>query len=441
MKEKEQDPGLVTQILDLSARSSVVVRKAKLEVVKGPDKGVSKTLGLPRVTVGSSADCELVLSDPAVSRSHFELLPAEDGYALNDLGSTNGVIIRGLRVKQAVLGGGEQIQAGNSMLDFTILGDRQELDLSTSHSFGSLLGRSVAMRQIFAVLEQSAGSDATVLLEGESGTGKDLAALSIHQQSARKDMPFVVVDCGTMTPTLVGSELFGHCKGAFTGAERDRPGAFESAQGGTVFLNEIGEIDPSLQPQLLGVLDKRQTKRLGETSYRPVDVRIIAATNRNLDREIETGRFRKDLFYRLSVVRVKIPPLRNRREDISLIATELVKQLKPDVDPDAVISREVLAMFFNHDWAGNVRELKNVIERVLLFPNYQQPVFLEYEHTPSNMLDMSFREGQKKYRERFEKAYLSAVLDECDGVVAWAAKKAGLPRQTFYRLVTKYKLK
>jgi transcriptional regulator with PAS, ATPase and Fis domain len=438
----------VTRVVEQPGQlDTLQVRRARLEVVRGPDKGLCKDVHHLHVVVGTSSRCDMVLTDQSVSRRHFELGPGDNGYVLRDLDSMNGTFIRGLRVREVLLPGSEEIEIGRSTLLLSTLDEHEELPLSDKTAFGTMVGRSAAMRQVFAVLERAAPSDATILLEGESGTGKELAAENIHSHSPYHDKPFILVDCGAVAPSLVESELFGHCKGAFTGADRDRAGAFEEARGGTVFLDEISEVNLSIQPKLLRLLDKREIKRVGENRYRPAKARIIAASNRDLTNEVEQGRFREDLFYRLSVVRVRLPPLRDRRDDIGLLAREFITKRHPDMDPNKVVTDQVTSMFLNHDWPGNVRELRNVVERLLLFPEQPESAIrrgkspVEEETFLGNMLEMPFRKFQQKLKEHYEKAYLSAILDSCNGVMSWAAKKAGLPRQTFYRLVAKYKLK
>jgi transcriptional regulator with PAS, ATPase and Fis domain len=445
---RERSTSSITRVVEQPGQlDTLKVRRARLEVIRGPDKGLSKDVHHLHVVVGTSSKCDLVLTDQSVSRRHFELGPSDNGYVIRDLASMNGTFIRGLRVGEVLLPGSEDIEIGRTTLALSTLDEHEELPLSDKTSFGTMVGRSAAMRQVFAVLERASPSDATILLEGESGTGKELAAENIHSHSMYEKKPFILVDCGAVAPTLIESELFGHCKGAFTGADRDRAGAFEEANGGTVFLDEISEVDISIQPKLLRLLDKREIKRVGENRYRPATARIIAATNRDLTNEVENKRFREDLFYRLSVVRVRLPPLRDRRDDIGLLAREFITKRYPDVDPNQVVTDQVTAMFLNHDWPGNVRELRNVVERLLLFPESPESAIrrskapAETEPFLDNMLEMPFRKFQEKLKEHYEKAYLSGVLDSCNGVMSWAAKKAGLPRQTFYRLVAKYNLK
>jgi two-component system response regulator GlrR len=425
-------------------RTTLKVRRARLKVISGPDKGLYKDIGLFRIVVGTDSGCDLVLTDQSVSRRHFDLAPCPHGFRLCDLESTNGTIVKGMRAEQITLTGREDIRIGQTRLRLLLLDDHEEHPLSPLGFFGPLLGESIAMRQVFALLEPAARSNTILLLEGESGTGKDLAAETVHRMSARKDQPFIVVDCGTIQSTLVESELFGHRKGAFTGAEQDRMGALESAHQGTIFLDEIGELDLSIQPKLLRLLENREIKRLGENHYRPVDVRLIAATNRDLEDEVRAGRFREDLYYRLSVLRVRMPALRDRLEDVAMLARRFVQQIAPEADPESVINESVMSMFMNHDWPGNVRELRNAVQRLLLFPE-RPGAALRMSEQPGaatrsvvDLVDLPYYEARRKWTEDFERDYLSALLADSGGVVARAAKRAGIARQTLYKLLDKY---
>jgi transcriptional regulator with PAS, ATPase and Fis domain len=443
------DVGRITQIITMPDRSEVMqVRQAHLVVTKGPDKGKKRDIGQPGLVVGSAPDCSFVLTDSGVSRNHLEIVPGFEGFDLRDLDSKNGTMVNSVRVTNALLTGGEEIRLGKSRMQVVVLDKHDQFPLSDKTSFGSLRGRSHAMRRVFAQLERAVATDSTLLLEGESGTGKDLAAESVHLLSERRQGPFVVMDCGAMGPSLVESELFGHRKGAFTGADQDRAGVFESADLGTVFLDEIGELEPGIQVKLLRLLEKKEFRRLGENRYRSVDVRLIAATNRDLAADVETGKFRQDLYFRLSVIRVRLPPLRERREDIGLLAKIFLPMLRPDLDPVEVISDRVLAMFVNHDWPGNVRELRNVLERLILFPENPEAAIRTVAKADSqdstllthDLLGMDFHQAREKLNERFEKIYLSAMLDACDHVVAKAAERSGMARQSFYRLMARHKL-
>ncbi|MFO0674876.1 MAG: sigma-54-dependent Fis family transcriptional regulator [Polyangiaceae bacterium] len=294
-----------TRLAQPKARSEAVT----LVVVDGPSRGKRATVKKGVAKIGSSEACDLALDDRAVSRLHFEIALGARALKLRDLGSTNGTWVKGLRIVEAEIPAGTMVELGGSAVRIERDGDALPMPLASAReSFGALLGKSVAMRQVYAVLERVAPSDATVLLRGETGTGKEVAARSIHDASPRKTGPFVAVDCGAIPENLFESELFGHAKGAFTGANADRPGVFEEASGGTLFLDEIGELPASLQPKLLRALETRTVRRVGTNVERPVDVRVVAATNRPLEQAVNEGTFREDLYYRLCVVEVALPP-------------------------------------------------------------------------------------------------------------------------------------
>lgn len=443
--EFENRPEPITQLLGEGETGlTLKLQQAQLRVVDGPDKGLKKEIPPHGLIAGKAPSCNFTLTDPAVSAKHFRVIPAEQGYRMQDLGSRNGTWFHGARITEVCMGRKDTFKAGNSTLRLELLSSHQEYPLSQSSSFGEMIGGSVPMRQVFALLERAAKSDSTLLIEGESGTGKDLAAETIHIYSARKGRPFIVVDCGRMQSDLIESLLFGYRKGAFTGAEADRMGAFEAAKGGTVFLDEIGEIEPELQPRLLRVLEKKQVQRLGETDYRPVDVRLIAATNRDLESEVKSGRFRKDLFYRLSVLQIHMPALRDRREDIPDIAAAIISQLKPDIDHRKVLSDEVLAVLASHDWPGNVRELRNHIERLLVFPewaiSFEMKSPASKPEAPKISANLPFLNARDMFIEYFEKEYVTELLEDCGGIVSHAAQKAKISRQTLYRLIDKHGL-
>lgn len=441
-KKLQADP--VTELISPGqAGSRIKVKRAQLKVIKGPDKGLEELIPLHGLTVGKGPSCNFVLTDPAVSAEHFRLVPTEKGFHIQDLGSSNGTWLQKYCVGSAYIANRTKIDVGYSTLRLDVLDGHEEYSLSRSSNFGDMIGQSVAMRQVFALLEQAATSDATLLLEGETGTGKDLAAETVHFFSARREKPFVVVDCGNLQSNLVESQLFGHVKGAFTGATTDRKGAFEAAQGGTVFLDEIGELDPPLQPKLLRVLETRQVQRIGETVYRPVDVRLIAATNRHLESEMNLGRFRNDLFYRIAVLQVHIPPLRDRPGDIALIAAAIMQHMDQNIDPEDILSDDVLKMFVSHHWPGNVRELRNVIERLLLFPEWPEcAIATDSEQYRSSSaaapLDLPYLKAKNLVVERFEEQYLRALLKACDGMVIRAAEKAKISRQSLHYLMRKH---
>jgi transcriptional regulator with GAF, ATPase, and Fis domain len=308
-------------------------------------------------------------------------------------------------------------------------------------SLGKALGASPAMRQMFGVLERVAPTDSTVVLLGETGTGKEVLAEAIHQASKRKDKKLVVFDCGAVTPSLVESELFGHVKGSFTGAVADRLGAFAEADGGSLFLDEIGELPLDLQPKLLRALESGTVKRLGEDRPRRVDVRIIAATHRDLEAEVEQKRFRGDLYFRLAVVQVRVPPLRERIEDLPLLAHHFVRAMGRG---DYQLSPALLERLAAYHWPGNVRELRNVIERALAGGDVEAlpDSKLRGARGPAQAItDLPFKEAKEKLVESFTKDYLSALLKQCEGNISQAARTAGINRNYVQRLCVKYGLK
>jgi DNA-binding NtrC family response regulator len=322
-------------------------------------------------------------------------------------------------------------------------GTRHVLPLSEASRFGELVGTSPAIRRVFSVLEKAARTDSTLILEGETGTGKTRAASALHELSPRAARPFVVVDCGALPPTLLEAELFGHEKGAFTGAAHRRLGVFEEADGGTVLLDEIGELLLELQPRLLRVLEEKQIKRLGQNRFTPLDVRVLAATHRDLRTEVNAGRFRADLYVRLAVVRVILPPLRERREDIPELARALLGQLgaTPKSRP-ALFDQAFFESLKCCSWKGNVRELRNYLERCMLF---DEPMPLHesiHVATPDlSWAGIPLSLARQRVVESFERVYLGQLLSRHDGRVAQAAKEAGVDRVYLYRLLRTYGMK
>jgi len=329
---------------------------------------------------------------------------------------------------------------GTAQLRFHPAERTTPLALSPRTELAGLVGRSVAMRACFALLERAAASDATILLEGETGTGKSKAARAVHQLGARANGPFVTVDCGALPATLLESELFGHRKGAFTGAVEDRVGVLEAAQEGTVFLDEVGELPLDLQPKLLKALEDREVRRVGTNAYRPIDVRLIAATNRELRAEVNIGRFRADLFYRLAVVRVTIPPLRQRPEDIAPITQSLLATLGATPEAAALCTPEFVRRLEVSSWPGNVRELRNHLERCLVF-NDALPPTADQVDTPASVVDarLPYAESRRRALDSFERAYVNALLDAHGGNVAQSADAAGLDRAYLYKLMRRHR--
>jgi two-component system response regulator GlrR len=300
---------------------------------------------------------------------------------------------------------------------------------------------------VFALLERAAASDATVLLTGETGTGKEAAAESLHAASPRRDGPFIVIDCGAIPPNLLEAELFGHEKGAFTGATAARIGAFEAASGGTIFLDEIGELSTDLQPKLLRALERREVKRIGANEHITVDVRVIAATHRDLRAEVNAKRFRADLYYRLAVVEVTLPPLRERRDDLPLVVEHLLARV-PAPQRAVLVAPAFLDHLAAHSWPGNVRELRNYLDRCLalgieLAPSPTAPAAGSAPSTSSDGVDASvpLREAREEATRRFERAYLEDLLRRHGDNLAGAARAASIDRAHLYRLLWKHGLK
>ncbi len=415
-----------TQLMSAAIQKPLILKKARFIVTRGKDKGKEIVLQKPLVTIGTLSENDLVLTDPTVSRHHAVVEEKADGYVLRDLNSTNGTFLEGARIREGYLAAGSAIRVGETDVTFSPLEERIETVQSFSDHFGDLSGASTPMREVFGILERIAPTDIAVLIQGETGTGKELAARAIHDHSRVTRGPFVVFDCSAVAPNLIESELFGHEKGAFTDAVKSRQGAFELADGGTLFLDEIGELIPALQPKLLRALDQHEVKRVGAEQAVRVNVRVIAATNRDLEKEVKAGRFREDLFYRLSAVSIVLPPLRKRREDIELIAENLLTGISGDVGRSIQgLSPEAAEALKAYPWPGNVRELKNVLGRAAALG----------EGSRIEMKDLFLSLGKKtdtleglsgKTLEEIEKAAIHATLKSVSGNKTEAAKVLGI---------------
>jgi len=395
------------------------------------------------VTVGSSQAATLHLEAPGVSRLHCRFEATDDGVVLADLGSTNGTFVSGLQVQRVILPERAHIQVGQAVIEFELSDEFEEQEISAEPRFGELLGRSLVMRNVFAQLGRVAQSDASVLILGESGTGKELAAEAVHAASHRSAGPLVVVDCGSLPATIIESELFGHMRGAFTGADESRAGAFEAAHGGTIFLDEIGELELSLQPRLLRALEARTVRRIGSDRSIHVDVRVIAATNRDLAAMVASGDFREDLYHRLSVVPVRLPPLREHREDIELLARHFAAQAVqkyPQARADA-LSDEIVAQLVKRSWPGNSRELRNFIERLVLLGPRARFGDRPGEEHKMDFLELPFQDAREVAIGRFEKAYVEAALERHGGNVAATARACGVHRGYLFRLIRRHEIK
>ena len=417
-------------------QTSLRVRSAKLVITKGLDAGRTATIDQPTFVIGTGQSADVRLNDPAVSREHVRVSLLANGVRVRDEGSKNGTWLGGVRVRDVILSADASLVVGGTTIAITIEADSIELQLSPNDRFGDAIGGSAVMRNLFAMLEKVAPTELTVLLEGESGTGKDVLTRALHARSARAAEPLVVVDCGAIPPSLVESELFGHERGAFTGADRARKGVFEEANGGTLFLDEVGELPIEMQPKLLRALEAREVKPIGARAPRPIDVRIIAATSRRLAEAARTGEFRSDLFYRLAVARVTVPPLRDRPEDVVPIARVMLRALRND--PAAELPADLASMLEAYDWPGNVRELRNVVERWAALGRLDRTMFdpLEAQTTAEDDLaTLPYHEARKIVLDRFEERYLPRVLKRANGVVSRAAELAQVARPSFYRML------
>lgn len=402
-----------------------------VEVLDGPSRGAQHKFHSGRIFLGSGSDADVLLADPTVSRKHAEILAVQGGVRVIDLGSKNGTRVAGARVQEALLMADGEVELGSSRIRVKMV--RTEASGGpVLERFGDYLTVSPTLGGVLAQLERvAAKSSATVLLEGETGTGKELLARAVHGASRRADAPFVVVDCGSVTASLLESQLFGHAKGAFTGATEDHRGAFEAANGGTIFLDELGELPLDLQPKLLRAIEARTVRRVGENSDRSIDVRFVAATHRDLEQMVAAGGFRADLFYRVAVVRVKVPPLRQRLEDVPLLAAHYVTTLS---DGASRLTPQAYPALAAYDWPGNARELRNVIERALAMSD-EGLVGPEALFGVSAAPASTFHEAKDQLIQSFERRYVTALIERHQGNVSHAAKEAGISRNALYALM------
>jgi DNA-binding NtrC family response regulator len=428
---------LTTRAVDRDEVIVRVLRTCLIEIVAGPDAGRREKLDRPIYRVGTQASNDLVLGDETVSKQHLEIAVVPDGYRITDLDSSNGTFAGTLRLGELTVIEPVTLQLGQTTLRLSPTDEEAEVPASQHTEFGGVRGKSPVMRELFEQLEAVAQSDCSVLLEGETGVGKEHIAEALHQQSPRARGPFVVVDCGALVGELMQAELFGYVRGAFSGADRSREGLIESANGGTLLLDEVGELSPALQTKLLGTVERRKVVPLGSNTPRSIDVRIIAATNRNLGREVNQGRFRSDLFYRLAVVRMRVPSLRERREDIPLLVQGFLDQLRTRYGervPES-LSAVVMAKLAGHDWPGNVRELRNAVERAALKVKQAEDTPEPAEPAAPSAPPDEFFLRRADALEGFEKRYFGELLAQSGGNLSLAARLAGLDRRYLHRIL------
>jgi DNA-binding NtrC family response regulator len=443
-----------TALLPRLALSPVPRAAFVLVVEAGPDQGKSVRVdgsAASDVILGQSPVCHLRLTDAAVSRRHVAFDVVVDGLRVRDLGSKNGTFIGGLRVGEALLTGGEAITIGSTVIRATLEGPNAAPPLPLDDRFGSVLGASREMRRLFPLMARLADASIPVLIEGETGVGKEAVAEALHAAGPRRERPFVLFDCTAIAPNLVESELFGHEKGAFTGATAPRQGVFEQADGGTLFIDELGELSVELQAKLLRSLDTGQVRRVGGQRWIQCDVRVIAATRRDLDAMVQAGSFRDDLFHRLAVGRIAIPPLRERRGDVALLTEHFCNALGAS---PSVLPRSHIDAWLAHSWPGNVRELRNAVARVVALgelaalgeaPARTPPAAASSSATAGRELEglldelLPYDESRQRALEIFQRHYVARALRAAKGNVQQAADAAGVALRYFQLLRARYR--
>lgn len=426
----------------------LTVHTLRIEVVEGPDVGATHTTETNLVCIGSAARNDLVLTDPSASGYHVELERVERGVEVRDLGSTNGTRFRNALLSRATVPIGSQLRLGRTVVAINDGGSKSIVPALPELDSG-MIAHNPKMRQLFAQVEKVSTSGVPVLLFGESGSGKEVLARLFHQKGSKADKPFITVDCGAFSPELVASELFGHERGSFTGADRRNIGAFERASGGTLFLDEVGELPLELQPQLLGALERRRFRRLGGQEDISVEFDLIAATHRDLREEVNRGTFRLDLYYRIAAVVLRIPPLRERHEDLVPLMEHFLRERGCDEPLDELASPEMLHTLANYRWPGNVRELRNWVYATIALGEVQQPTDVTPElgtpvagSRPRGKHKITpYRDARDELLKEFEVRYVKDLLEASGGNVSEAARRARMDRTYLTRLVQKHGLK
>ncbi len=414
-------------------------------VAKAPD-GRTFAIEVDALVVGRDAGAQIVIADPEVSAFHCELRAVSEGILVKDLGSTNGTFLGSVRVREATIIATTELTVGRSAI-LVEPQARRRVDVGFSDRFGPLVGGSPKMRRVFGVLEKVAGTQLSVLIVGETGTGKELVARAIHDASDRATGPFVVVDCGSIPPTLAESILFGHEKGAFTGASERRKGALAEADGGTLFLDELGELPIELQPKLLRALSERQVKRVGGSTFEPINVRVLAATRRELGAEMNAGRFRSDLFFRIAQVRVELPALRERLSDLPLLVEDVCARVGKPQHVSTVLAW-IEHRMASHDWQGNVRELVNVASVAATLADepgaIDDVLMLAQDQASVDRLGTTggtaFSEAKRAAIVGFEREYFNGLTKRCKGNVSEMARQSGMERHHVRAYLRKYRI-
>jgi DNA-binding NtrC family response regulator len=437
----EDGTTLPTKGLDLP---KLVAQRFALRVLAGPDAGAVfrfDAVTAQRILVGQSPACDVRLRDRQVSRRHAALDATERGLRLTDLGSTNGTFVGDLLIAEAYLRGGETLRMGETLFAVDVTSETMEVPLEKTIRFGRVVGASAAMRRLYPLCARIASSAVPVVIEGETGTGKELLAETLHEDGPRAEGPFVIFDCTAVAPSLLESALFGHERGAFTGAVSARRGVFEQAHGGTLLIDEIGDLDVALQSKLLRAIERGEVQRVGSEKWIKVDVRIIAATRRDLDGAVQAGRFRDDLFFRLAVARIELPPLRERHGDVPLLTRHFWSALGGDGGPP----EDLLARFEGYAWPGNVRELYNVVARRIALGDFAPPVGAPVlgptdDHDVVRRvlaLDLPLARARQEVIDAFDRLYVERVLAKHGGNVTRAASTSGIGRRYFQMLRAK----
>ncbi len=446
---------------------------ARLSVSITDSMTVEIRLGLREVRIGRSREADLQLPDPSVSRTHARVYRVGHRYFLADLGSRNGTQANGKPVTQLPLDDGQTFEIGPYRIHFLASeaapssGEEPTVSLPSGEAVSAktrraaapaapaaargpegalfgMVGTSPSLRKLAETIRRIGGSDAAVLVEGETGTGKELVARGLHNASARRDRPFVVVNCGAISPELIESELFGHERGAFTGATAQRRGAFELAHCGTIFLDEIGELPYTLQPKLLRVLEQKEIKRVGGSETLLTDVRVVAATNRNLRDEVGRKTFREDLYFRVGAIAISVPPLRDRREDIAPIAQHFLAEMaggRPG--PPQVLSPDALDALLSHDWPGNVRELRNAIQRAVVLAEEPQLLAADFAFLGQAATDDDGTpevDGLSRW-EKAERANIVAEMSRQGGNKTRTARSLGIAKSTLFEKLKRYRIR